>query len=1011
VTLSILVSPAATGKTLRCVERILQALEAHPLETAWVVLPDRLQSVAFRRRLAAAGGGIGVHIGTFADLYASILLRAGQTTPTASEPILYRLIRSSIGEAMEQGKLVYYAPIAIKPGFVSALRDRFAELKRARVMPEVFRKAARGQEAPLTELAYLYSEYQARLRALGWADPEGVNWLAVEALDEDPDLAADRRLLIVDGFDSFNGSQLAALRLLGQRVEELIITLPGELDRGRAANRRFARSLAALKAALPDAELESYPELAHLPAPLRHLEQRLFEPGPRPIKAQANVRLLETRSPVDEAREVLRWMKARIVRDGLRPDECALVTPDPERYRQYLREAGAEFGLPLRFTHGESLASAPGIAALIDLIALPVLNWPRRSTLDALRTPYFDTAQFGLGARAADQLELVSQFGQVVEGLDQWRESLERLKGMALDEDRGTPTLPYGEEAEALWKSLEAFAERLTPPDRRPIQAWIEWLEDLLEELHFFERQQTGRDQAAAVGLRAALRALVLGGELEAQAPVEFEAALAELRSTLEGTNFQERMKRSRPAILVLRVLEARGLRFRAVAVLGLSEGQFPEIERADPFLSEELRAELGLEPRLGREQAGLFYQAVTRADQSVLLTRPTMAEDGEIWEPSPFWKAARSLLAEEPMHLTPGAPRALNEAASAEEALFLAVRKGGLPKSFGDLSQRFDYLRHARDVLEARLGDDGKSPYQGDLSAVEKALGENYGPDHIWSPSRLEAYGTCPHLFYVGQVMGLEASEPPELGYDPRQLGLMLHAILENAYRQAMDPADAEAVLGTLESAAREEYAAAPERYGFRPSPLWEVEQAHLLERLVETISGMAELGEGWTPVAFESKFGLESAPPLEMEIDGKTVRLRGVIDRVDKNEKGELRVLDYKSGSGHLGPRDLVEGRRLQLPLYALAARDALGLGEPIEGLYWAILAGRRGGLRLSRFKDAEGDKGPQVAFKVAARHVGRILAGVRSGRFRPVPPRGGCPSYCPAAAWCWRYEPASW
>jgi hypothetical protein len=241
-----------------------------------------------------------------------------------------------------------------------------------------------------------------------------------------------------------------------------------------------------------------------------------------------------------------------------------------------------------------------------------------------------------------------------------------------------------------------------------------------------------------------------------------------------------------------------------------------------------------------------------------------------------------------------------------------------------------------------------------------------------------------------------------------------MLHAILEKAYTQAEDPGSVDLVLAALEAVSTEEFQAAPERYGFRPSPLWEVEQEHLLEKLTETVSGIAALEEGWTPEAFERVFGLEGAPSLELEIEGQSAQLHGVIDRVDRNEKGELRILDYKTGSSHLSPQDLIEGRRLQLPIYALAAREALDIGEPVEGLYWAILAGRRGWLTLSRFNHEEGEelyKGPDGAFQVAMRHLGRILRGVRTGAYRPTPPHGGCPSYCPVAAWCWRYEPAFW
>jgi len=144
-------------------------------------------------------------------------------------------------------------------------------------------------------------------------------------------------------------------------------------------------------------------------------------------------------------------------------------------------------------------------------------------------------------------------------------------------------------------------------------------------------------------------------------------------------------------------------------------------------------------------------------------------------------------------------------------------------------------------------------------------------------------------------------------------------------------------------------------------------------------------------------------------------------MIDRLDRREDGGLRVIDYKTGSGRLSVRELDEGRRIQLPLYALAAQDALDLGKVVEGFYWAILAAKRSSLRLSNYRPPEetggagsksaeksGGAGPEAAYDTARRHVSRIVDGVQSGHFEPVPPPGGCPSYCPAAAWCWRYQP---
>ncbi len=34
-------------------------------------------------------------------------------------------------------------------------------------------------------------------------------------------------------------------------------------------------------------------------------------------------------------------------------------------------------------------------------------------------------------------------------------------------------------------------------------------------------------------------------------------------------------------------------------------------------------------------------------------------------------------------------------------------------------------------------------------------------------------------------------------------------------------------------------------------------------------------------------------------------------------------------------------------------------------------------------------------------------RYVEAIRAGKFEPRVPPGGCPSYCPATAWCWRFS----
>ena len=1005
-------------------------LAGRPLATVWVVVPTRTGAESFRRRLAVAGGAMGASVLRFDDLYTEVLALAGQFIPVADEAVVHRMVRSAIDSLHARARLAYYTPIRRSPGFVRAMAEHIAEFKRAMLPPDQLLEALGEAPPRLREMAAIYHAYQEGLRTLGWADREGAGWLAVRALQNLPELLRSVELLIVDGFDSFSPLQLEALHALRTQVGALRITLCGERDMSRAAYRRFDRTHRMVTRRLTP-EPVMLPPATMRPAALTQIERRLFAADSQPVDGGREVMLLEAQTQALEAREALRWIKARIQRDDLDPSDCAIIAPDLRPYQAYLREAAREFELPVRLVLGDALATNPAIAAILNLLQLPLLEWPRRLLLNVVSSPYFDLGRCGLVDGDALELEEAARAAQVIRGLDQWRDGLAMLAEAvppAAEEDETPLRAPSGATARRLADAIDRLADRLRPAAEAALAEHAAWVLERLGDAEGFavERQARAvpenapRDLAALEALRQQIDALVLSERaLPNPLRLTYREFIDELQGAVNAATYQPEGEQTwrGSRVYIADLAQARGVPFPAVALLGMAEGLFPRPLREDPFLTDNDRLALidrglHLEPRLRSDQQTVFYEAVTRAERFLLLTRPYLSPEGEAWEPSPYWQALREVVRVEPQKVRSESWLALAEAASRSELIAQALLRGSLPEDYEELGGTWREAQHARRVLEARLARQAEGELDGRTADLAPRLREAYGPQHVFSPGRLETYGGCRFHFFIQKALELEELADPEEGFDPAQLGTMLHEILEEVYARVTDAANLEALIESLGPVAERVFADAPRRLGFRPSPLWEAERAGLVEDLRQTLHALHAYASGFHPVALEARFGMDGEP-LRLATQAGEVRLHGIVDRVDADAGGRLRVIDYKTGSSRLAMRDLEEGRRLQITIYGLAAEQVLKLGTLAEGAYWKIRQAEASALKIEAldFESQGGQRytGVTGAADLAREYVGQYVAGIRAGDFRPAPPEGGCPAYCPARLFCWRYEPA--
>jgi ATP-dependent helicase/nuclease subunit B len=1014
-------APLGSGATTYLLSRALDAARTQ-LGRVYVLTASIEQSNAWRARLAQAGGALGIRIMTFREACVATVNAAGQPTAYLDQAAELRFMT----EAIARTRLDHYASVRTFPGFAQAMQHVVFELQAAEIGPVAFSGAV--SEPRLTELGGVYTTYARLLAQGGWQDAGALARMALDALDAAPALLTDWRLLLVDGFDSFTQVVIAWLTRAAARVADCEIVTP---DPGQARLPRFELGRARLEHALG---LAARPLSATYDTPLAALRRHVAD-GDSGQKL-ANIELVAAPDREGEVRAALRWLKQRHVQDGVPLDRMALLSRKSSPYRPAVAQIASEMGIPVALADGEALDANPAVAALLSLLdaLTPEANEGAllpRVVLDAWRSPYFDWSAQGITPGLALALDVVARNGNVVSGLSQWREAFAFAAAAGADPD-ADDAAPIIEDSvlQALQTAFDAFLACCLPPDGvRNLTAWCAWLEDLIGPDPLDDWSKTtqevidrgldvfacvdrvpalaARDRAALRQFNAVLQgmlwtdAALIGLGRESRRPERsFIEFLTELRSTVAVATYA--FEPAGNCIWVADVLQARGLSFDVVAVLGMAEGEFPASLSEDAFLRDDDRLKLadalGVRLTLSTEGAEreFFYVACTRATRRALFTRPRIADNGAPWQASPFWDELGRIAASPPRVIGSNDLPAPDEAASLVELQTLAACGAGptLTAWLTEQTSEAQAIVARGAVLAGSRYDGGFTPFDGDLTGLAAVLAQTYGSGHVWSASQIETYHDCAHRFFVERVLRLAPRIETNIGPDTAQLGTLYHELFERAYSAAADSADLQSVLIALDHIAPDVFAQAT---GFRATAWWPRVQAQILADVRMSMTLLAT--DGWMPRYFEQRFNTQAVTH-----EGQSVRVRGMIDRIDVNADGNLRVIDYKlGGPSAFTAKALADGKKLQLPLYALAARDELRLGQPVDGFYMHYTKGEISPLTLG---DYEG--GVAGAIRTASAHILDAVEHIRSGHFPPLPPTGGCPSYCPAAAYCWRYSP---
>jgi DNA helicase-2/ATP-dependent DNA helicase PcrA len=511
------------------------------------------------------------------------------------------------------------------------------------------------------------------------------------------------------------------------------------------------------------------------------------------------------------------------------------------------------------------------------------------------------------------------------------------------------------EEARARLAAFSDELRELRAAARGPL---LDLVQTVLERTGFWAELEASADRRAT-SARQNLATFL--DRVAAFAPVQGDPSLAAFLAYLDAVeDAAEPVEAVQPApadsVKLMTVHMAKGLEFPMVVVAGLSAGTardgtpkhgiFPDARVADPRRAQgfpyELREDAGhlprfdgnprafraqLDERAVEDERRLFYVAITRAKQLLVLTAAWWYQGSEKTPkgPGPFWREAAEheavevlVRAEEPvssplterLRARVGWPPPARRPEEADDPL---IPEG--PAVAVELARRDPA------ALAARVPPGEADAYRAALDAGRHLLDAGQAgpalsplaPPRILSVSQVLTYARCPRDFYWSVVRPLPAAPRPAA-----RIGAIVHRLLERRARGLPDHGDRPGVLGQKAPTQPAGRAAGPSLGALVD-----------LDELDERQGGGAEPGlvERATRNFEATRYADQDPPEAEVPVVlrvGEWV-VRGRIDAIFRTFDG-VELVDWKTGRSV----EPAQGRLDQLGVYAVALRELGQLPE---------------------------------------------------------------------------------
>lgn len=818
----------------------------------------------------------------------------------------------------------------------SAITAEQAQQKAENVKDQLLRKK-------LLETAMIYSAYDAVVSRSHFDD--GDMLMRVWEILRDKDFF-DGTTVVIDGFKSFTEAEIRLIELMMKRCKNLYVTLCSDniddindLSAYSCVN-AVARQLrrCAGKTDTPVGEvIHCRRNEQDFSTEMLHLQRNIYlaEGESFPHETQ-KVTVIQADTAEKECDCAARQIKALIRQGEYRCRDIAVVYRKDEKYKSLMERCLKKYGLPLFQDNRQPIANQPLICFV-------------RNLLNILKEGYnsdyiFRLVKTGLAGIEADKICEIENYVFI------WD-----INGkMWLEDFRGNPEgfgYENGEKEKLRLADINETRKLIVTPVEKIRQEIREASGKKSAELIYRYLRENAVDQ------RLKAYALELEGkgfnELAAEQQQVWDILMKVLDVMAEGLG-DTAVGIKRFCELFEIVVSSQSLgklpdgydevyicsadrvltkSAKVVFLMGMNNGVFPlNVTCESIFTQGELKKLREAEICLGEEQKRLTLQerflccnALTSAQQRLYLCYNT-APDGA-------GKMTKSECVTQVMALFPGcrtvysSKEDLSELIESEEAAFavMAANWHDISPRQQSLRKYFEEKDEYKDRLQSiKLAVSGQSDIIRDKQTA-KAL---FGKDMYFSASQLEVYSKCPFMYFCRY--GLKAKPRLKARLDAAMGGNVVHHVLEKILSERRGRDFLQMTGEEIDKAIRrhlEEYMrlymgendSMSIRFNYIYMRMHKI-LTHLLQRLT------AEFEDSdFEPWDFEMTIGFsETVKPFRIDLDEGSVSLIGKIDRVDKMDrdgKRYIRIVDYKTGYKEFQLSDVFNGINMQMLLYLIS------------------------------------------------------------------------------------------